>query len=391
MKNLILISLLSLLSLTATSQQYGWKDISGNIPTQADLSDVYFISDDEGWITSSSHAEIYHTTDGGETFEIQTTQYSTTAIKMLDSVNGYSGYSRIYMTTDGGKNWIAIDYTALLDLDFVTTNQGYACGDHGTVFSITPEGVTNLNCQGNSTLHGISASSVNNVWVCGGGSIWYYDGSTFDGQSSPGGTFNDIHFINNQEGWVVGNSGNIAHTNQGGDNWYKQTNPDTQSRALYGVFFLDSDNGWAVGSNGVILHTTNGGDSWTIEGEGLTSAFLRGVQFTSPTNGYMVGNGKTLLKYTQVYGVADNGLEELAFEVYPNPCSDKLKLRNLKLETRDLQLEIIDITGKVMYEEKMGRRGDGEISVDVSHLPAGLYLVKLQTEDAFGVRKIIIK
>ncbi len=32
---------------------------------------------------------------------------------------------------------------------------------------------------------------------------------------------------------------------------------------------------------------------------GLTTAFLRGVHFTSPTNGYVVGNGKNLLKYTE--------------------------------------------------------------------------------------------
>ena len=63
--------------------------------------------------------------------------------------------------------------------------------------------------------------------------------------------------------------------------WNTQTNPDTQNRSLYSVFFLDSDNGWAVGNGGIILQTTNGGTTWTIEGAGLTTAFLRGVHFTS--------------------------------------------------------------------------------------------------------------
>jgi hypothetical protein len=47
------------------------------------------------------------------------------------------------------------------------------------------------------------------------------------------------------------------------------------------------------------------------------------------------------------------------------------------------------MTGRIMHQEEY--RGDGvmEFSADVSHLPTGLYLVKLQTEDGVGVRKII--
>ena len=62
-------------------------------------------------------------------------------------------------------------------------------------------------------------------------------------------------------------------------------NPDAQNRSLYAVFFLDSDNGWAVGAEGIVLNTDNGGTNWTIVANGLTTAFLLGVQFTSLTNG----------------------------------------------------------------------------------------------------------
>ncbi len=399
MKNLFLLILLTSISLSASSQQYGWVDISGNVPTQTDLSDVYFVSDNEGWITSSFHAEIYHTTDGGETFEIQTTQYSCNAIYMINENEGYAGgeNGRVYYSTDGGLNWPAIGSTGnpLLDLDFATASQGYACADHGTVYSVTPEGTTNLNCQSNSTLRGISAPSVNNVWVCGGNRIYYYNGTNFTSQSTPGGTFNDIHYLNNLEGWVVGNSGIIGHTEDGGTSWIGQTNPDTQNRSLYGVFFLDADLGWAVGLNGIILQTIDGGTTWEIVDDELTSVNLRSVQFTSPTNGYIVGNNRTLLKYTELSGIDDKQLGDLDFEVYPNPCKEKLTLRDLrletrdlKLETRDLKLEIIDIKGRLMKSMELNGH---ENTIDVSDLPAGVYFVKLQVEEAVGVRKIIIQ
>ena len=43
-----------------------------------------------------------------------------------------------------------------------------------------------------------------------------------------------------------------------------------------------------------------------------------------------------------------------------------------------------------MLEKERGRVGVGEMSVDISQLPAALYLVKLKTEDAVGVQKIVI-
>jgi photosystem II stability/assembly factor-like uncharacterized protein len=393
MKKLLLYTLSFFIYTLSFSQQFGWKNISTNIPTEADLSDVFFVSDDEGWITSSFHAEIYHTTDGGESFEIQSTQYPTYAIHMFDADTGYSGgaQGRVYRTTDGGNNWLAIGSTGNppLDLDFVTASQGYACGDYGTVYSVNSEGATNLNCQSNSTFRGISAPSVNNVWVCGGSSVFLYNGSTFSGQSAPSGTYNDIHFINNMEGWVVGNSGVIGHTTDGGANWITQTNPDTQNRSLYGVFFLDSDNGWAVGIGGVILHTTNGGTTWTVEGNGLTTQALSGVHFTSTTNGYVVGNGKTLLNFTQVSGIGDE-VEHLKFEIYPNPAKDKIQIGCSEFKTESGIIEILSLDGKKILEKEI-ETGIENIELDLNNLKSGMYFCKISTDKKSTTKKMIME
>ncbi len=286
-----------------------WVNLSSNIDIEEyapDFSDVFFTAADTGWITESGQANIYKTVDGAASFSIQTTpQGGTSAIHMLDADNGYSGGQGggwIYKTSDGGLNWnVLASMGTFLDMSFPFDTDpnnptGYASGNSGNVWKITST-LTNLNSPSSSTFSGISAPSVNNVWACGGNRIYYYDGIDFTSQIAPAGAFNDIYFVNNLEGWVVGDSGVIGHTENGGNNWITQTNPDTQDRSLYSVFFLDSNNGWAVGSDGLILHTTDGGTNWSIEGEGLTTEFLRGVHFTSPTNGYVVGNGKTIFKF----------------------------------------------------------------------------------------------
>jgi len=54
MKKLIPFFILTfVISQMTFSQEYGWTDISANIPGNPNLSDVYFVSDNEGWITSN--------------------------------------------------------------------------------------------------------------------------------------------------------------------------------------------------------------------------------------------------------------------------------------------------------------------------------------------------
>ncbi len=277
-----------------------------NSPISGYLTSVCFVDENEGWISSSSGAEIYHTTDGGETFEIQTTSLgtSTAAIYMIDENEGFTGGGSgfVYRTIDGGVNWNfhGAMSSSLNNMDFARATQGYCCGNGGKVFSIAPAGVTNLNTGQPTNFSGISSPSVNNVWLCGGNDIMYFNGSTWEFQSGPVGSYNSIFFINDDEGWVVGNYGLIGHTVNGGDTWTSQTNPEPDLHSLYDLFFMNENEGWAVGSQGTILKTSDGGVNWQVEGAGLITNFLRGVHFTSPTNGYVVGNGKTLLKYGQL-------------------------------------------------------------------------------------------
>ena len=122
--------------------------------------------------------------------------------------------------------------------------------------------------------------------------------------------FNDVCFINDDNGWVVGYGsyfmmgcyGTIMHTVDGGETWDYQE--FSAGFPVNSVQFLDSLRGWAVGgdyhfSTGqpqcMILSTNNGGDTWTeqINTYG-TFPPLKDVYFTDTLNGYAAGGGLIL-------------------------------------------------------------------------------------------------
>jgi len=395
MKKLILFSILTFAFFAISfSQEYGWKKINTDTITGTiDFTDVFFVSENEGWITTNTTNNIFKTNDGGLSFITQTTQYGTQAVYAFDTTYAYSGglNGRIYYTSDGGLNWPAIGSIGITlnDLDFASSSQGYACGNSGAVYSIANGSVSNLNSPSSATLRGISAPSIDNVWVCGGSSIFYYNGSIFSGQVGPSGTFNDIHFINNQEGWIVGNAGLIAHTADGGANWFAQTNPDPQNRTLAGVFFFDSDYGWAVGVDGVILHTSNGGSTWSVVGAGLTTEVLTSIHFTSATNGYVAGGGKTLLKYTELSGIGEE-IKTLQCNIFPNPVKDKLQIKCSDFKTENGTIAILSLYGKEILIKEIVK-GNENIELDLKNLNTGMYFCKISTDKKSSTKKMIIE
>src|SRR5262249_15247489 len=57
---------------------------------------------------------------------------------------------------------------------------------------------------------------------------------------------------------------------------------------LLAITFLNQREGWAVGDDGVILQTIDGGRTWESQDSG-TRASLRAVQFLTPFTGWVAG------------------------------------------------------------------------------------------------------
>jgi hypothetical protein len=106
-------------------QQYGWKNISANLPdlpydtvvlggdTMVSMIRAsHFLNDSEGWIVIHNAVDssyILHTENGGDSWEHRSTHKTAfNAIHMRDHNTGYAGGQDggiIYKTNDGGYTW----------------------------------------------------------------------------------------------------------------------------------------------------------------------------------------------------------------------------------------------------------------------------------------------
>ncbi len=103
-----------------------------------------------------------------------------------------------------------------------------------------------------------------------------------------------ISFINDKEGWVVGDAGTILHTKDGGTTWEKQVSTIATEKLLK-VQFLNEKEGFAVGTYGVILHTSTGGATWERLASFKEDCILNDLIFLTPQEGWIAGEFETIL------------------------------------------------------------------------------------------------
>ena len=113
----------------------------------------------------------------------------------------------------------------------------------------------------------------------------------FQQMSGTTNTLQDVFFIDQNNGWVVGSDGTILKTTNSGTNWMSQLNGTSSD--LYSVHFINQNIGWTVGQNGTILKSTDGGTNWTSQTSG-TNSYLTSVQFTDQNTGWAVGDDAVL-------------------------------------------------------------------------------------------------
>lgn len=284
------------------------------------LVDIEFVNDtvvssSNGWVIESG--EILHSTDGGVTWSLQHEAQSTlNRIHAIDKQFAWVVGDRglILATTNGGNSWrpqSAVTDYHIYDVHFADRNNGWIVGEEpvgweyrsGKVWK-TIDGGQSWRLVGyfesqypnERGKFGVDFPSINVGYIVGnegqGGSIH----KTTDGGESwelilGNGTYpqlNKVDFINDREGWVVGNAGTVLHTEDGGETWQLQPTGFTDN--MHDVIFLNSALGYVVG-NYSVLKTTDGGETWMKENLQGDNSFVAGIAIPNPYQAWAISSG----------------------------------------------------------------------------------------------------
>lgn len=351
----------------------GWADLGANIPWPNDsigLHDIQFFGE-EGWVLGrlAGSSRLFHTTDGGATFEMKPLPYEPTSMHWLDRQECYIGDHNgfVLRTTNAGDSWTLVGTAtrAIYDITFPPTGDtGFAVGFNGLGDRVTASGVIRTPTGINSHLNCASFPRRPSLgWACNAAVIAHFVGDSWClDQSYPYGCYNAVFFVNESLGWCVGDR--TLKTTDGME-WEGQP-VDT---ALFSVQFLDTLRGWAAGALGCVLSTTDGGATWRHEPtSSMTDRLLMKVFAVDTGTVYVVGNLRTLLKYTSGGGVEEAMNDKRGtMNVGPTVVRGVLFLPR-SASPRSSTSWLLDISGRKVLELRTGPN-------DVSYLAPGVYFV----------------
>lgn len=264
--------------------------------TKLPLFAVDFGDPTHGWVVGKS-ALIVRTADGGRTWKRQRSAIPPDkhlfSLQALDARTAWAvgDWGAITVTQDGGETWedrslgiltvkvdaaegrvtnTLTDDIILYDVAFPDPQHGFIAGEFGTLLA-----------------------------TADGGRSWEKREVGTDK------TLFGVSFATPERGWAVGIDGLILHTRDGGRHWDVQRGA-AQQEALEDLGFLEAIRnpglydvavagryGVVVGDTGILLTTSDGGETWTRHElpEKQRLVWMRGVSIASDMPAYVVGAG----------------------------------------------------------------------------------------------------
>jgi len=278
---------------------------------------VHFFNSMDGWATGGTpitlRNDYFKTSDGGVTWESQTSRITGQTLWGVDFVDEMTGWAvgsggTIIHTKDGGKTWVhqtSPSRTRLRSVNFWDKKIGWILGFGGVILHTRNGGEIwwQQNSGTDYELEQASFVSPQEGWVVGwsdnygvplGIVLHTIDGgNTWHNQTPQGiGRLHAVYFIDSLRGWIatgggtIEDFGNLYRTLEGGKTWEPQITQVNDS--FYRIWFVDALHGWVAGQNG-ILRTINGGNSWEMKSPAISASYLVNIRFVDPLHGWAVG------------------------------------------------------------------------------------------------------
>jgi hypothetical protein len=91
---------------------------------------------------------------------------------------------------------------------------------------------------------------------------------------------------------------------------------------------------------------------------------------------------------TAIFFSSDNSFADQKIKIYPQPARELLHVELSGLNSTDNNLVIIDLSGKIVLEQKMVNE---IMQIDISNLKGGIYLIEVMGNNFILKDKLIIK
>lgn len=86
-----------------------------------------------------------------------------------------------------------------------------------------------------------------------------------------------------------------------------------------------------------------------------------------------------------------NVIASEAFQIYPNPVSDQLRMDfNFDKTIENLHLNLVDLTGKITHRETLKNYAAGNLQLDMSKYPSGVYFLNIQADEQMTTQKVVV-
>ena len=372
------------------------------------LNDVFFIDKNEGWCVGTSGC-ILHTSNGGETWEEQSSGTDSTLykIKFVDKLEGWiAGYYTVLHTTDGGKSWKVRNdlHWWFADIDFFDEENGLLIERFGAVLKTSDGGVSwqSVTSQPLSgRLTSVSINNENEAWIGGWQGFGHTTdrGATIQWHDVPNiSLVRDIQFIDDNTGFLCNDYGDFLKTVDGGWTWHELPRGEGINDVMETFFTLDIDTAWIyLGIAGGYLEQITSNQS--LEKTGAPEYWVNSINsifFTDSNNGWAVGVGGTILKYTDegISSITENSpIIEKHVSIYPNPLSrNGAKIIFSLNRQQHVTIRIYNAIGQKVYElfNGIANTGQNSFSWKPNGIAAGTYFISINCGEFSRVQKCIL-
>ena len=269
---------------------------------------VRFKDASTGFVTNNNNNNVSKTTDGGATWTEPSTSTDVQYSSDFDGNNIYSvgRYGTIAKSTDNGDTWVpnssGATITQLRMIKFTSSQVGYVAGGttSGTKTGFllkTVNGGTTWDNVGYDFLYQIYSFAIvtPNVWYAGSGDNKLYKtvdgGANFVEQTqtvftSTSNDYNDMEFVDPDNGYAASSGGNILKTTDG-TTWVTANTPFGTS-GVWAIKVFDMQKVIAVGASAKAFMTTDGGTNWTALTTGIPGTFFC-MEFLNNNFGVIAG------------------------------------------------------------------------------------------------------